>query len=196
MIESTASHGRWNAVDVVDHRYANPVPAPKGINPQIIGDRSCAMILARLLQVFDIVLLPFGENQRYDLVIDTGEDFFRVQCKTGRLRAGAIRFHACSTTYHHPHPRTQFYRQDYRGAADLFGIYCPETDGVYLVPVENVGKNTGCLRVESTKNNQARGIRWAHDYEVKAGLVRWQHNVLGRRRHRPDSDSRLFETGI
>jgi hypothetical protein len=169
--------------------------APKGFQPKIVGDRSCAMVLARLLQVFDTVLLPFGEDQRYDLVIDTGENFLRVQCKTGRLRAGAIRFHACSSTYHHPHPRTAFYRQDYRGTADLFGVYCPETDGVYLVPVEEIGRNTGCLRVESTKNNQVRGIRWAQDYEVKAGLAQWQHKAPARRRRRPGSDGRLFKTG-
>jgi len=43
------------------------------------------------------VLVPFGENTRYDLVIDDGERLARVQCKTGRLRSGAIVFKVCSS---------------------------------------------------------------------------------------------------
>jgi PD-(D/E)XK endonuclease len=47
------------------------------------------------------VLVPFGENLRYDLAIDNGSRLARVQCKTGRLRAGAIRSNVCSTYAHH-----------------------------------------------------------------------------------------------
>lgn len=58
-------------------------------HPKLIGDASTAMVLARLVQTGKLVLLPFSENQRYDLVIDEGDRFVRVQCKTGRLRQGA-----------------------------------------------------------------------------------------------------------
>ncbi|MBA2462518.1 MAG: hypothetical protein H0V45_12245 [Actinobacteria bacterium] len=57
-----------------------------------------------LRQVGYALLVPFGENTRYDLVIDDGVRLARVQCKTGRLREGAIRFASCSTYAHH---RTQ-----------------------------------------------------------------------------------------
>lgn len=161
-------------------------------HPKLIGDRACAIVMARLIQIYEAVLLPFGENQRYDLVIETDDGFLRVQCKTGRLRGGAIRFPCCSVTYEHASPRKGFSTRDYRGAADLFGVYCPETDGVYLVPVECVGRNSGYLRVEPTKNNQAQGIRWASDYEVKAGLAQRQSHALVMRRRWFDSGTRLF----
>lgn len=136
-------------------------------HPKTVGDRTTAIVLARLLQVYPLVLLPFGENQRYDLVIDDHGRYTRVQCKTGRLRDGAIRFHTCSVTYHHPNNRgTLYYRHDYRDAADLFGVYCPENDKVYLVPVDAVGAVEGFLRIDPTRNNQAKKIRWAKDYEV------------------------------
>jgi PD-(D/E)XK endonuclease len=45
------------------------------------------------------VLLPFGENTRYDLVVDDGAELRRVQCKTGRLYKGAIRFLPAVRTY-------------------------------------------------------------------------------------------------
>lgn len=114
-----------------------------------------------------MVLRPFGENQRYDLLIDDGDRFIRVQCKTGRLRNGVIRFNACSVTYHHPSNRgTREYKRDYRGSADLFGVYCRETDSVYLVPVDQVGTKEGVLRVAPTKNSQSRKVRWARDFEL------------------------------
>lgn len=57
-------------------------------------------------------------------------------------------------------------RRDYRGQVDYFAVYCPETDKVYLVPVEDVGTNEGSLRVEPTLNEQQKGVRWAVDYEI------------------------------
>lgn len=44
------------------------------------------------------VLTPFGENTRYDLVLDDGEHLTRVQCKTGRLRNGAVIFAVCTAS--------------------------------------------------------------------------------------------------
>ena len=126
------------------------------------------MVLARLHEIYEIILLPFGENQRYDLVIDTGSEFIRVQCKTGRLRNGVIRFNACSSTYHHPNrSEFQFYQRAYYGQADVFGIYCPDNKKTYLVPVSHIGKRAGSLRIDRTLNNQALGIRWAGDYELR-----------------------------
>ena len=43
---------------------------------------------AALIEAGYAVSKPFGENQRYDLVIDDGETLARVQVKTGRLRNG------------------------------------------------------------------------------------------------------------
>jgi hypothetical protein len=54
-------------------------------NTHIIGDRTEAILMAKLLAVYDAVLLPFGNGRRYDMVVDTGNRFLRIQCKTGRL---------------------------------------------------------------------------------------------------------------
>lgn len=142
-------------------------------HPKDVGDETQAMVLARLVQAGKQVLMPFGENVRYDLVIDEGDRFVRVQCKTGRLKRGAVKFNSCSYTYHHPaNQGARKYQHDYRGQADVFGVYCPETDDVYLVPVDDVGLTKGSLRVEPTLNHQAKKIRWAQDFVVQpAGLA-------------------------
>ena len=117
------------------------------------------------------VSVPFGENTRYDLVIDDGAHLLRVQCKTGRMRSGAVRFATCSCYGHHARPRQS--RRDYQGHVDIFGVYCPETSGVYLVPIEAAPVRVqAALRVEAPRNNQSQRVRFASDFELaKVRLV-------------------------
>ena len=131
-----------------------------------IGDITQAMVLARLVEAGHEVLLPFSENQRYDLVVDHGDRFTRVQCKTGRLANGAVVFHTTSIALHNPSAARgdRPYLRDYRGQADVFGVYCKATRDVYLVPVDDVGTRSGCLRIDPPRNNQTSRIRWARDY--------------------------------
>jgi hypothetical protein len=59
-------------------------------HPKDIGDRTTLAIMLALREHGFAVLVPFGENTRYDLVIDDGAKMANVQCKTGRLRKGAV----------------------------------------------------------------------------------------------------------
>jgi PD-(D/E)XK endonuclease len=111
------------------------------------------------------VLVPFGENTRYDLVIDDGQSLKRIQCKTGRLRAGAVRFKTCSTYGHHRNPLAA--QRSYLGEIDAFAVYCPETSGIYLVPIEDLPVLArAALRVDPARNRQKKFIRLAAKYEV------------------------------
>jgi hypothetical protein len=141
------------------------------IHPKEIGDRTTLAAMLALEAAGFKLLLPFGENIRYDLVIDDGSRLARVQCKTGRLRQGAVRFAVCSCYGHHLHPDTA--RRDYHGQIDYFAIHCPEIDSVYLVPIEALSvKTEASLRVEPTRNGQRRGIRMAADYEIAQVAIR------------------------
>lgn len=89
----------------------------------------------------------------------------RVQCKTGRLRNGVVHFKTCSSYAHHSNPAAA--ARSYLGEIDYFAVYCPETSGVYLVPIEDVPLNWhGSLRVEEARNNQKRRVRYAEEYEL------------------------------
>jgi hypothetical protein len=111
------------------------------------------------------VLIPFGENTRYDLVVERGNQLSRVQCKTGRLRKGAVVFRTCSSYAHHPNPKIA--RRDYLGEIDEFAVFCPETRAVYAIPIKDVTtKQEARLRVTPAANNQQHGVRMAAAYEV------------------------------
>jgi hypothetical protein len=130
-----------------------------------VGQRSEAVIQAELVRRGYRVLIPFGINHRYDLVLDCGQRFVRVQCKTGRLRGGAVRFNAQSVRVN---TRRAYFR-GYQGQIDLFLVYCPDTGKVYAIPIEEAGDQTEVvLRVDRPANNQQRRVRWAHEYELPA----------------------------
>jgi hypothetical protein len=140
-------------------------------HPKAIGDRSTLAIMLALEDAGLAVFVPFGENTRYDLIVDDGVRLARVQCKTGRLRTGAVRFRTSSTYAHHPNPG--YITRDYLGQIDLFAVYCPETAGVYLIPIEDMPtRHQGALRVVPARNGQKRSIRSAADYELARVEVR------------------------
>lgn len=134
------------------------------------AEKTEAAILARLTGREGVtVLLPFGGgNGRYDLVIDDNGTFYRIQCKTGRLlnKETVISFHAGSSTYHYYNKKDKGEWRNYRGDAEYFGVYCPQINRAFLVPVDIVGLTGGTLRLAGTKNNQAKNVHWAEDYEI------------------------------
>ena len=133
-------------------------------HPVDVGQRTEAIVVAELVRRGYKVLLPFGTNQRYDLVLDTADGFLRVQCKTGRLRNGAVQFQARSIRSN----TAKVECRDYRGEIDAFIVYCPETDRLYALPVDEATSSVASLRVDPAANGQGKRIRWAADYELPA----------------------------
>jgi hypothetical protein len=141
------------------------LPKPKlTSHPVDVGHRAEAAILSELVKRAYRVLLPFGVNQRYDLVLDCDGRLLKAQCKTGRLRDGAIEFRAVSTQCNMNRTRIV----GYAGQVDLFIVYCFETKGVYVIPADEVRGARMSLRVSLPRNRQCKGVRWAKDYELPA----------------------------
>src|SRR5579862_9027925 len=128
-------------------------------NTKRVGDISEITVLSALVRLGYRVSIPYGENQRYDFVVEKDGKLQRVQVKTGRLRLGSILFNAYSS---HAHRNGK--SRAYKGEIELFGVYCPDVERVLLVPVDDVTITQGCLRWVQSKNNQHRKVRWAHPY--------------------------------
>lgn len=133
------------------------------VNTKTIGERSEAIVLATFLRAGKVVLQPFGDNQRYDFVLDEGGKFIRVQVKTVHLKAGYLCGYTCSSSYHRGGKKRL-----YHGEADIFALYSPDTDKVYMVPVNDVGACIN-LRLTPAKNGQKSRVRLAKDYEFVGG---------------------------
>jgi hypothetical protein len=123
------------------------------------NEAEAAVLSALITQGYDVAV-PFGEGQPYDLVVDLGNrDFLRDPVQAGMAAAGLRGFNSRSTD----HGRGP---QSYIGLADIFGVYFPPTEAVYLVPIEAVASFEGRLRLEPTRNNQKRFIRFANEFEI------------------------------
>lgn len=130
------------------------------MNPKAVGELSEAIILAHLMRKGWAVSLPFGNNQRYDMLIDDGNSIRRAQCKTGRHTNGCIEF-ASSSKNGFTGKRTAYAAQ-----VDVFLVYAPINEKIYLIPADQVTPTYTVLRVEPTHGGPTTTIRWAKDFEI------------------------------
>ena len=129
-------------------------------SPKVVGEISEGIVAAHLLRLGYSVSIPFGNSQRYDLILDLGDSLQRVQVKTGRLSNGCVRFQTTARN------TINGKRSSYHGLADLIMVYCPGTGKVYAVPVsEQTNASEMLLRVEPTRGGPTSTIKWARDYE-------------------------------
>ena len=115
------------------------------------------------------VYLPFGD-ERADMMVEIGRTLLRVQCKWAKRYDDVI----VVRCYRARRNASGLLRQFYSPAdVDLFAAYCAELDRCYLIPFDDVPPGaTLQLRLAPARNNQARRIRWARDYEFAATLER------------------------
>lgn len=131
------------------------------------GDLGELEVIIALTRAGRRLLRPLSAAARYDVAIDNGDGtIVRVQCKTGRLKSGRIIFRVCSTDARRPRGVS------YHGEVDAFGVYCPETRLVYLVPMPAISDcaTMSALRVDAARNSQTKRVRYAADFEVKPSI--------------------------
>lgn len=130
------------------------------------GEVTEAIVLSELVKRDLPVLTPFGENHRYDFVVEVDEEFHRIQCKTARHKGDKLRFQVNSSSP----SNTGQTKAAYKGDVDYFIVHSRELAETYLVPIDAVGVSTKTLRLERPRNNQSEGIDMAADYTLDTQL--------------------------
>jgi hypothetical protein len=126
------------------------------------GDLGVLKAQADLCEKGYLVCLPLSEHCPFDLVAYSDYRFTRVQVKTRSLRSGtlSVRFESSYSDSRGVHMK----KVDPK-SVDVYCVYCPETDECYYFRLNDfIGKHTISLRVNKTRNGQARHVRWADDY--------------------------------
>ena len=128
-------------------------------NSKAVGDETEARAISKLISCGYSVSIPFGDNDKYDLVVDTGDDLYRIQCKTGwSNKADTFRFNTHSQT-----TKDGVYHEDtYQGAIDAFLVYYPEKDQFYWIGAADATEQKMELRFESEIDHPS--INWAAAY--------------------------------
>lgn len=123
------------------------------------GDYTEAVVISELKRRRIPTSVPFGDNERYDLVAESTDNLYRIQVKTGWLRDGVIEFSGQSQ---HTNATGNRYKP-YDGDVDFFIVYCHELESMYLV-AEEAFDTAMALRLAQPKQSQ-RTINWAEEYE-------------------------------
>jgi hypothetical protein len=130
------------------------------------GEQTEAIVLGEFKKRGLNVAIPFGEDHRYDFIVENSGNFYRLQCKTGRYREGTVRFPTRSIQ-----PDAQGHRKsDYEGEIDFFVIYVWELEQTFLVPEDEAAKNSMRLRVDPPENNQTKGVNWAKEFRLDSRI--------------------------
>ena len=123
------------------------------------GDLGQAMIMADLFKRGFKVLLPVGEDWKFDLVIYRNGKFERIQCKYDGIFIDTV-FVNCRSCNNHS--RTKYTDQD----IDWIGIYHKASDLCYYIPSNLLGKGRAALslRIKDPINKQKKSILPAKEF--------------------------------
>lgn len=125
------------------------------------GDVAEAFVVYLLKKNGFNVLLPWGEDNRYDLVTEKKGVFKRIQVKYATPKDGTIevRVRSCNNyNIIHYSPKD----------IDIIIVYSPEQSKIYIVPLDDIKNRSICkLRLEPTKNKQKKLVVMATKYESR-----------------------------
>ena len=108
------------------------------------------------------VALPWGDNERYDMIAEFGGKLNRIQVTANEEVNGSIKCYCRSSKNHTTNKELKTYEND----VDYFVFYNQNRDIIALVPIEDVGSYKSIsLRIEPTKNGQISGIKFFKDYD-------------------------------
>jgi PD-(D/E)XK endonuclease len=144
-------------------RPAQPLMEEEMRNTKKIGDVSEAKILAALLAKGYVVLKPFGDNERYDLVIEKDGKFSRVQCKTGWLTKSKNSILVSMKSVSSNGKNIRYYDTS---QVEFFGVYYSKLDKCYLVPLVGLPEASFTLTFEERPYNGGPVPRIAKDFEL------------------------------
>jgi len=125
------------------------------------------------------IFIPYGNSCPFDLVTYINDKFYRIEAKTGRNSGnGCIVFSTCTSTYDKDKGRSRR-RMDYIGKADFFGVYNPQNNKCYLIPIDkDLAKGSMYLRLDLPKNGHKKHINWASNYEFNIQLKKLFGDVV------------------
>lgn len=110
-----------------------------------IGNIGEAKVLAKFVELGIPVYMPFGDNERADLLVEFANKIYKVQIKTASgSNNGAIRFDLTTNTQQSGETHKHVYTND---EIDLFACYSIERDKVYIIPAN--GQHNITIRFDS-----------------------------------------------
>jgi hypothetical protein len=124
------------------------------------GDETESKVIHEMVVNGHSVSVPFGDNDKYDLIVDNGRELYRIQCKTAwENKQDTIRFNTHSQTT----DSGEYHEETYDGRIDAFVVRYPETEQLYWIDVTDATTQKMELRFEAEIDHPS--INWAEEHE-------------------------------
>ena len=134
------------------------------MNTKNIGNIGEVKVLAKFVELGIPVYLPFGDNEKADLVAEFNGKLNKIQVKTSiKAENGKMVFDITSSTQHRKNGVKHIYTSN---EIDYFACYNIDRECILLFKVDEVPNTTITIRYEKPKNGQITGIRFEEDYLI------------------------------
>lgn len=134
------------------------------MNSKDIGNIGEAKTLCKFVELGIPVYIPFGDNNKSDLIAEFNGKLNKIQVKTAeKIEDGAVCFRTKATTRNSKSYKDSFYTKD---EIDYFALYSMAVDKIFLVPIEDVSSGFFTIRLNKPKNNQSKGVHFMNDYLI------------------------------
>jgi hypothetical protein len=135
------------------------------IHPKSRGQQSEAAVLHAFVSRGIPVLQPFGDNERYDIVVEIADTFYKIQIKTGRLENGRVQFETRSSGT----LTRNIGKEGYEGQIDAFAVYSPDSGDTYVIPISDAPRTSMSLRIEEPEK-ASPNVNWADDFGIDSWM--------------------------
>lgn len=141
------------------------------INTKILGNTTEMECMLECIKLGIQVSIPFGEDSRYDFIMDYKNKLYRIQSKhcseiinnlnqVVAIKLKTVRQSGSNATIH---TRTKYTKDEIDYFSTSYNGKC------YLIPVEQCS-NEKTLRIIPPKNGQVTGISFLENYELSEVL--------------------------
>lgn len=141
-------------------------------NTKEVGNLTELQCITALYELGCDISIPFGNSQKYDLIMDYKGKLYKVQVKHAKdeLTDGVITHFSFKTRWQ-GHNSTGYTQTLYtKDDIDFFATY--HQGHVFLVPIEECSGASKTIRYVPPKNNQRVGINFVEDYLAEEVLKR------------------------
>jgi len=108
------------------------------MNTQTKGDWAELRVASKIRKMDYTVLVPFTEGEQYDLGVDTGDRFVRVQVKYAKLQDdGTMKVSCLGTNSSKTGNNTTFYTED---QIDGIAAFCGDLEQCFWIPFDEMNR--------------------------------------------------------
>ena len=139
-------------------------------NTKYLGNLTELQCITRFYELGYPVSIPYGDSEKYDMIVDINHKLYRLQCKHANPHInenGEIDFITIKTVWQSGYSRNNTPKRNQYTKEDCDYFVTHYEGKNYLVDVSQCS-NEKNLRILPTKNNQVKGIDFLTDFVDEA----------------------------